>query len=67
MTTASLILVAITVWGLMSFIMVVFASMLSSRISRQEEMRSMFEEWGHQGIGLAPTNITAKHEMAKTR
>ncbi|GAB4532743.1 MAG: hypothetical protein Fur0018_21560 [Anaerolineales bacterium] len=45
MTTVQLIVVAMTMWGLASFIMVVFASMLSSRISQQEEMHSLADKW----------------------
>ncbi|HEB66056.1 MAG TPA: hypothetical protein ENJ02_11030 [Chloroflexi bacterium] len=65
MSTAALILAAITIWGLMSFIMVVFASMLSSRISRQEEMRSLASEWRRQhAIGVSALNASVEHKMA---
>ncbi len=65
MSTAALILAAITIWGLMSFIMVVFASMLSSRISRQEEMRALGGEWRRQrAVGFSAINTPVEHEMA---
>ncbi len=65
MSTAALILVVVTVWGLMSFVMVVFASMLSSRISRQEEKRALAGEWRQRGaMGFSMVNTAAEHEMA---
>ncbi|RMF45705.1 MAG: hypothetical protein D6755_07650 [Anaerolineae bacterium] len=68
MNTASLIIAALTIWGLMSFILVVFASMLSSRISREEEMRAMFEEWGQRStLGFTSSQVSANHEMAESR
>ena len=69
MNTASLIIAALTIWGLMSYILVVFASMLSSRISREEEMRAMFEEWGQRStMGFSSSQqVPANHEMAEQR
>ncbi len=66
MSTATLILVAVTVWGLVSFIMVVFASMLSSHISRQEEMRSLTGEWQRQhAVGFPSVGASVEREMAE--
>ena len=65
MTTIQLIIVAMVMWGLASFILVVFASMLSSRISQEEEMRSLSEQW-RASQKMEVSVLHTSHEMAET-
>lgn len=65
MTTIQLIIVAMVMWGLASFILVVFASMLSSRISQEEEMRSLSEQW-RASRNTEVSVLHTSHEMAET-
>ncbi len=65
MTTIQLIIIAMVMWGLASFILVVFASMLSSRISQEEEIRSLSEQW-RASQDMEVSVLRTSHEMAKT-
>ena len=65
MTTIQLIIAAMVMWGLASFILVVFASMLSSRISQEEEMRSLSEQW-RASQDMEVSVLRTSHEMAET-